>query len=735
MSGSIRRLALPLIIAGYLVLGIAYSVVTPLGEAPDEVDHVRYLQLLARTENLPVMQPEAADNLTMEANQPPLYYLLGAGVWRLFVHEAGATDELLSFEFAPCFPLDPAVPGRKQFYLHTAAEAFPYSGEFAAFHAVRLLSLAMGAGAVWLAYRIGRQLAPRDGRVALLAAALLAFNPQFLFITASVNNDNLTVLLGAGIVFLASSLARQVTNRRIVFLGAVLGLGALTKLSLFALWPAAFLGLLIGCGAGRGTWRVTLRRFIPGAAVLALMPLLIAGWWYWRSQQLYGDPLTWAVHLQAKYDSIARLTPFTSSDLGEFITTHLLTYWATFGWLNIRLPAAVYWLLAAMLLAALAGVALLVSDWIRSRRGAPPEVSSSLAFDPVVMALNCVAVLGVYLSLLRYVQVINWSGYQGRLAYAVAASVAVLLAVGLWRLGGRALAWVAGGGLAILAVAGLGLLASEFARPLIYQPVAADSRPCVRMIDWQVEGVDISDKVMPGDSLAVVLYGFGLNDNEATPIKLELVGRDGQIVAQLDEQLAVLGGQPLSATLALPVVEGAQPARALLRIAAPTADGLLPLTNARGQSLETPFPLAWVKIAPASTVAEAPRHLSGARFGDQLVLQGYDEQHTADRALRLTLQWQALGEMTQDYAFFVHVLDGAGNQVGQWDGQPLEGAYPTSIWDAGEVVQDTIELQLPAGAAMLAIGVYAPETGLRLPVTSAAGERLPDDRLLIGIAP
>jgi hypothetical protein len=255
------------------------------------------------------------------------------------------------------------------------------------------------------------------------------------------------------------------------------------------------------------------------------------------------------------------------------------------------------------------------------------------------------------------------------------------------------------------------------------------------MIDWQIEGVSVQDRVLPGDTAQVVLHGFGLNDNEAAPLRLDLVGGDGTIVGQVDERLPITAGEPFSTTISFRVSESALPARALLRIAAPDGEGLLPLTNARGQSLENPVPLDWVKIAPASTVTEAPQHSSGARFGDQLMLRGYDVEHVDNDMLRLTLQWQALNEMTTDYAFFVHMLDADGNQVGQWDGQPLEGTYPTSILDAGEVVRDAIELALPAKAVMLAIGVYEPVSGVRLAAHSAAGARLPDDRLLISIGP
>jgi hypothetical protein len=90
--------------------------------------------------------------------------------------------------------------------------------------------------------------------------------------------------------------------------------------------------------------------------------------------------------------------------------------------------------------------------------------------------------------------------------------------------------------------------------------------------------------------------------------------------------------------------------------------------------------------------------------------------------LNLTLYWQALSRPGEDYTFFVHVLDAAGQVLSQWDGQPDGGAYPTSIWDPGEVVLVPLQVPLPTGAQQVAIGVYGPPAGERLPVQGAAGD-------------
>ncbi|MGD8463919.1 MAG: hypothetical protein PVI09_08625, partial [Anaerolineae bacterium] len=74
--------------------------------------------------------------------------------------------------------------------------------------------------------------------------------------------------------------------------------------------------------------------------------------------------------------------------------------------------------------------------------------------------------------------------------------------------------------------------------------------------------------------------------------------------------------------------------------------------------------------------------------------------------------------------------------LGQQDGVPQGGAYPTSQWQPGEVVVDRYELVIdanaPEGQHPLEIGLYRPTDGVRLPVFDEAGQPVPDDRILLG---
>jgi hypothetical protein len=109
----------------------------------------------------------------------------------------------------------------------------------------------------------------------------------------------------------------------------------------------------------------------------------------------------------------------------------------------------------------------------------------------------------------------------------------------------------------------------------------------------------------------------------------------------------------------------------------------------------------------------------GANFSGQIELLGYDAA-LQGQALAVTLHWRALRPPDADYTVFVHLLDVDGVTVAQHDSQPLGGAYPTSVWDAGEVVADRHRLvgatDLPAGSYLLHVGLYLLETGERLAV-------------------
>ncbi|MBN1813302.1 MAG: hypothetical protein JXA14_15810 [Anaerolineae bacterium] len=136
-----------------------------------------------------------------------------------------------------------------------------------------------------------------------------------------------------------------------------------------------------------------------------------------------------------------------------------------------------------------------------------------------------------------------------------------------------------------------------------------------------------------------------------------------------------------------------------------------------------PAVLTYLDIESLQRTFGPPDHIgymADARFGDDFRLLGYDLAH-GDDALTLTLHWQALRQPTAYYKVFVHLFDPETQAVvAQDDAVPRRWTYPTTWWEAGEVVSDEIPLSLeevPSGQYQLAVGVYDPETGDRLSVS------------------
>ncbi len=127
-----------------------------------------------------------------------------------------------------------------------------------------------------------------------------------------------------------------------------------------------------------------------------------------------------------------------------------------------------------------------------------------------------------------------------------------------------------------------------------------------------------------------------------------------------------------------------------------------------------------------------------ADFGGAAQLRGMDrlaDTAVPGDAIPLTLYWQVDGRQPELISVFVHVLDKQGNQVAQSDQWP--GGLPSDIWAEGQIIVDEHAISLPAdlppGEYQLAVGLYTPHNGQRLPATDAAGTPLPDNRLILPV--
>jgi 4-amino-4-deoxy-L-arabinose transferase-like glycosyltransferase len=97
-----------------------------------------------------------------------------------------------------------------------------------------------------------------------------------------------------------------------------------------------------------------------------------------------------------------------------------------------------------------------------------------------------------------------------------------------------------------------------------------------------------------------------------------------------------------------------------------------------------------------------PAHILDSLTLPDLRLRGYNlapMDATPGERVWLTLYWQAVGSIQQDYEVTIRLLDPTGQPVEVWSGQPVYGTYPTSHWPAGAHVRDPRPLSLPTDLA------------------------------------
>ncbi len=108
----------------------------------------------------------------------------------------------------------------------------------------------------------------------------------------------------------------------------------------------------------------------------------------------------------------------------------------------------------------------------------------------------------------------------------------------------------------------------------------------------------------------------------------------------------------------------------------------------------------------------------GLNLGDMIELAGYSlpDANNAVKAggvLQLTLYWRALIDLDEDYSVSLRLLDSNGSEVWREDQEhPALGMYPTSHWQAGEIVGDYREIPFPRttppGTYRWAVVAYRP---------------------------
>jgi 4-amino-4-deoxy-L-arabinose transferase-like glycosyltransferase len=313
-------------------LAYGYATLTPAWQNPDEPAHYNYVAFVAQTAGLPELRQGDWDSALLErlktgtlrpgdsiatiryeSWQPPLFYLVAAPVFRL-----GPVDDPL-----------------------------------AVLQRLRALDIVLGGITLVLAFGIARHVFEPELAVAVPLAMVGV--PMFVAVSAALSADPLANLLAAAIL-----LALLQPTGRLgwpVVVGALLGLGLLTKLELAIFIPIALAVLII-----RSQNRVRDTMILLGTTAIVAAPWLV------HQVTTYGwtDPLALARHSAIVADQ-PRFPGLTLDWLWQFLTVSFHSFWAQFGWMAIVAPDRLY------LIWGILGVAVLIGLVMARRRLVEPE--------------------------------------------------------------------------------------------------------------------------------------------------------------------------------------------------------------------------------------------------------------------------------------------------------------------------------------------------------------------------
>jgi len=768
--------AIALVLIGFIVLGTVYSMVTPLFEASDELWHYPFVKHLADGGGLPVQDPRTKQPWRQEGSQPPLYYALGAL----------ATFWIDTSDLAELRWLNPhadigveTADGNLNMVVHSEREDFPYRGTALAVRIVRFLSVLMGAVTVLCTYLIALEVYPKQKTLAAGAAAFNAFVPMFLFISGSINNDNLVIPLCSLTLLIlvrlmhSSRPSSQIPNDQLRFgiwdlgfgiwslLGLIIGLGALSKASALGLVPLTALALALSAWQRRA--KSVLRRivwFFGSFCTVLAVSFAVAGWWYLRNWLLYRDPLGLNTFVALVGPRLHQ--PTLRQLLGEW-EGFVKTFWGLFGGVNVAMEPAVYWVLNAIALLGALGLVILLARWLSGMNVGQIGNLSVASSDPFSILHSPFSILLTW-PIILFLALIRWTtttqASQGRLMFPAISAIAVLLALGWsqwvprryqkWLLG-----IVSGLMFVLAAVAPFRYIAPAYAKPTLLSeaqlqpPNHSTTQPDVtfggkaRLLGYEAG----DEETRPGESVGVTLYWQSLAEmNKDYTVFVHLLDENDLVIAQRDTYPG-LGTYPTSLwrvgdafadryVLTLPpTVFAPCTGRFEVGLYDFSSGERLVATGPDGQPLGDNVRFHQITVLPREDSA-VPNPVD-FDFEGRIALAGYDLDRRTTRpgeTIHLTLYWQALAEMEQDYTVFTHVLGEEDRLWAQMDSQPQGGAAPTSSWQVGQVVEDHYDLVIkpdtPPDVYDIEVGLYLAATGRRLGVLDKGG-RLRDNRVLL----
>lgn len=439
----LKRKLLILFLAIGLVRGLIYTSVIPPWGTPDEPRHMEYVQILYRKRRL----VKWGDS-TPEIEQAIIRSMDRYSFWRW-----GQSD------FDPPYPgalperFHQIWPGGLAHQLHQPplgyllyALLLPITSGWdlaMQLYVMRLLSVLLGVLVVLVGFLTANELFPDNDILAVGIPAFIVFLPMHTFLLSGLNNDHLAEFGTSVVVFILVLTFKQGISLPKVF-GIVLALiiALLAKRTALVMVPTL---IVAGVVYLRNRWndRKKLKwqwigTRLGGGVIILLTGFLsleylvqhfpeAEGWLQFiRNVYLFLPSSQFRFSFEQPY-----LSPLAVRLYGHYLNTMFESFWARFGWMNIRPGAAWYAAFGFLSLASLLG-------WVRFLVRAGKETPQLRHWQREVLL---VFVFGVIFMLAIVIGReirgwdLRWGGWpQGRFLFPVIIPIATLFVLGWYTL-------------------------------------------------------------------------------------------------------------------------------------------------------------------------------------------------------------------------------------------------------------------------------------------------------------
>lgn len=398
------------------ILGCQYLFLTPPWQAPDEITHYEYIDILSRAklfqirhesdyvlqrriirsmdrfnawnyvfQERPSPMPKHFWGLPLyggsntKLKRPPLYYILGSFVLKIL-----RTDDLLL-----------------KHYL------------------IRLFSLILSLLTIFLVYKAAEIIFPDDPYLSMTTTCLVAFLPEFMIMSSAINSDSLANLIGAASIYLfLLSLADTRKYSRLWFFPLLIILGLLTGRTTFFIVPTLVVfGVLFILKSWREDKRITLFLSLGTVVTLVIGAFLLR----YLSLELWMKVTTNISEIFSNFgrifhkDSYAAFTPASLQMLFK-------SFWYYSGWNAFSLPQPVYTILITF---SLLGILGLFKHLIlrAAKKSSKPTVKPEQLI--LLAAISFIILAGFLLRLMASMDPV------GRYTFPALSAFAILFVIGL----------------------------------------------------------------------------------------------------------------------------------------------------------------------------------------------------------------------------------------------------------------------------------------------------------------